>query len=178
MFLRIGILLLILLTATACTTTIVSSESSNPIAFETVTNNENRIEIETPDEKTAVFDILSPTGIGEATITRTDGEWPEIIMLRFHLNGLENLDFAYTDININVAISSMGDNEIRQAVTQVETTEPLTTSSDFWMPILISPTKGEATVPLEAGTIDVRVPAAFFDRDPKSFTINWIDFYR
>lgn len=175
-FWRILISLTILLTVSTCT--VVSSESSNQIAFETSTSNETAIIIDTPDENTAVFDIVSNTGIDKATVTRISDTWPETLMLRFHLNGLENLDFNYTDINIKVEISSLGDNEIRQSVTKNGLTEIINTDSEFWLPILISPTQGDTTIPLEAGTIDVRIPPAFYARNPESFTISWIDFYR
>lgn len=130
------------------------------------------------DEDTAVFDIISPRGIGDTTITRHSSEWPQTVILRFHLTGLENLDFSYTDINIKVEISSHGGNEIRQSVTQDGLTEIITNSSEFWMPVAISPTEGEATIPLAAGTIDVQIPPAFYQRNPKTFQIQWIDFYR
>ena len=57
---------------------------------------------------------------------------------------------------------------------------PLESGSPYWMAIrLISkdgkPTKG---VPLDDGYFELQLPGALFEGNPKSITINWIDFYR
>ena len=173
MLLRSTFLLGIILIVSAC-----APSQPDPLAVRVEKSDDATVNIDLPDDNTVIYDIISPSGIGNATITNNNRSWPETIVLRFHLNGLENLDFSYTDINIKMEISSRGNNEIRQYVTQDDVTEPIDSTSEFWMPVAISPTEGDATIPLEDGTIDVRVPAAFYDRNAKSFTISWIDFYR
>lgn len=165
--------LLILLPACA------ARQAADQPAFAIETSGDTTVDFMVMDEEdTAVFDIISPRGIGDAAITRSGSAWPQTILLRFHLNGLENMSLTYSDIIINMQISSYGSNEIQQSVTQDGSGETIDNSSPFWMPVAISPTEGEATIPLEAGTIDVQIPPAFYQRNPKNFQIHWVDFYR
>jgi hypothetical protein len=50
------------------------------------------------------IDITSPTGIGSAAIEKTSGQWPAKVVMRLHVNGLENFN-SYADIRIAVSVS-------------------------------------------------------------------------
>ena len=44
-----------------------------------------------------IFDIFSQSGIGGADVSLTAGKMPRQMLLRFHLKGLESLQFAYPE---------------------------------------------------------------------------------
>jgi hypothetical protein len=48
--------------------------------------------------------------------------------------------------------------------------------SPLWTDIRI--VGGANEIPLKDGYFEVRLPCAFFEANPKSITLNWIDFFR
>ncbi len=50
----------------------------------------------------------------------------------------------------------------------------------FWTDIRIVGGDGKPAkeIPLKYGYFEMTLPQAFFDSNPKSVTLNWIDFYR
>lgn len=52
--------------------------------------------------------------------------------------------------------------------------------SPFWADIRIVGGDGKPAkeIPLKDGYFEMTLPQAFFDNNPKSITLNWIDFYR
>jgi hypothetical protein len=57
---------------------------------------------------------------------------------------------------------------------------PLDAKSPCWIEIKMVSSDGitAKTIPLKAGYFDLQLPKAFFVGNPKSITLNWIDFYR
>ena len=57
---------------------------------------------------------------------------------------------------------------------------PLDAKSPFWMEIRMVDGDGKPTkvIPLKDGYFEMQLPEALFEGNPKSITINWIDFYR
>jgi hypothetical protein len=57
---------------------------------------------------------------------------------------------------------------------------PLDEKSPFWMNICIvgGDGKPEREIPLKDGYFEITLPKAFFENNPKSITVEWIDFYR
>ena len=62
----------------------------------------DRVQV-TTDAGTAIIDLYSPTGIGSATVTLPR---PQPVLLHLHLNGLEELRFAYGEVEVLAAVSS------------------------------------------------------------------------
>ena len=52
---------------------------------------EDKVEVKV-DKDTAIFSVHSPFGISQATIERTVEKWPDSVMLRLHLKGLESFE--------------------------------------------------------------------------------------
>lgn len=52
--------------------------------------------------------------------------------------------------------------------------------SPFWMDFRIVGGDGRPAqeLPLKDGYFEMTLPKAFFEANPKSITLNWIDFYR
>lgn len=145
-------------------------DSANPVSFginTQKTDDEVAVEIG-GDGGTAVFDITSPSGIGGAAVELLSGEWPGEIRLRYHLSGLEEMRFAYDDVQVTVSVSSTATGEIRQQVSVAgKPAQPITAVSPYWMPYQ-----------RESDAFTFQLPPNFYKTAPASFSLNWIDFYR
>jgi len=135
-----------------------------------------------------IFDIFSQSGVGGVDVSLTAGAMPKQMLLRFHLKGLESLQFAYKETTaspettIALAVSSTGVHETQETVVQnggsAQTTS-LTPDSPYWMAVSITPAEGAtASIPLADGYFEVTPPADFVQGDYHKFTLKWIDFYR
>ncbi len=129
---------------------------------------------------TLFIDITSVSGIGTAEIKRNIDSWPQDVVLRMHLKGLEQFEFMYADTAVTLAISSQQDQYMQQSVRQInKAAEPLNPTSDFWMQTEIVNADGTpGTIPLTDGSINIHVPQDFLDKNSESFTVSWIDFFR
>jgi hypothetical protein len=133
---------------------------------------------------TAFFDIYSPHGIGSASVRWLAGAYPEQILLRFHLQGLEELRFGYGSTMIELSIPSVGDGSTHQSVSSAQTgsssAQVITPESRYWMETELVGGKAGAQkpIPLTDGWIEVQAPLDFIAARQPAFTIRWIDFYR
>lgn len=126
-----------------------------------------------------LIDIVSPTGIGGVEIDKTSGEWPPKITMRFHLKGLEDLQFAYGDKVVKVSVSSNGSGAVQESVIISGKEMPIAQDSPYWMNVTILAKDGTpGEIPLQDGTIEVDAPADFLQSGLAKFTTQWIDFYR
>lgn len=142
--------------------------STRPSSQVTASNEGNR----------AIINVFSDNGIGSAAITLVSGSWPDSILMRFHLQGLENLQFLYEENRINVSVNTQ--NMILQSVSMEGAAEKaIDEDSDYWMTVSFMDRQGTAVnSPVPGGVIEVEAPAAFLAGEYSTFTINWIDFYR
>ncbi len=141
--------------------------SLRPSAQATVSNEGN----------SAIVDVYSDNGIGSATITLVSGDWPESVVLRIHLQGLESLQFAYGETVINVSVNTQ--TQVLQSVTTGGADEAIDEQSSYWMPVTFQDKEGtDVDKPIAGGVIEVQTPADFHTENYQEFTINWIDFYR
>ena len=74
---------------------------------------EDQINIQIID-RTALVEIYSQSGIGQAAVNLKSGLMPAKLILRLYLKGLENLRFIYGQTAISISISSTGNHEVRQ----------------------------------------------------------------
>lgn len=128
------------------------------------------------------FEVFSERGIGRAQIEVTDGDFPEVVELLFHLRGLEELRLGYDSTEITVSVSS-SDNSVYQYVTQEsfksDPATPLTPNSPFWMEVnIVDPEKSLGAPPGSERLISVLLPGDFSSGGYVSFRFNWIDFFR
>jgi len=130
------------------------------------------------EKNSTVFSIHSPIGISQTDIERTHGTWSDIVMLRLHLKGLENFNVSNGKVTLEAAVSSQNGN-VRLWKDGKEDSA-LDSKSPFWMEIrrVSDDGKKATTIPLKDGYFEIQLPNALFDDDPKSITVNWIDFYR
>ena len=143
----------------------------------TTKRSDDRIEVKSQDGK-AVFIIRSPLGISNATIERTEEQWPEKIAIQMRLNGLESFKLSTDKLKLEASVSSH-DGNVRLWKDGKEDS-PLDSKSPYWMEIKILDSDGKPTkaIPLKDGSFEMQLPEKFFADNPKSFKIEWVDFYR
>jgi hypothetical protein len=129
--------------------------------------------------ETAILEVHSQSGIGSATVELVSGAPPETIVLRLYLKGLEQfrlLDDG-TVVSASVASSDIGD--ITESVSSTQSGEtPITPGSPLWLGIRIVSSEDKPHIPLDQGHFEITLPADFLHDGRRSFSIQWIDFYR
>ena len=138
----------------------------------------DKVEVKIEKDKT-VFNVNSPFGISQAVIEQTDDKWPDAVVLRLHLKGLESFRSSNGRTTLDAAVSSDDKQRVRLWKDGDEKSL-LDSKSPFWMEIRMVGSDGKPakSIPLKDGYFEMQVPKAFFEGNPKSITLNWIDFYR
>jgi len=143
----------------------------------TLKRSDDRSQIEVRDG-TATVSLHSPSGISQAEIECMGERWPERLVLKLHLRGLESLALANGHTTIHASISSTGGG-VRVWKDQDEETR-LSDEHPLMLKIVGQTNDGKATtaIPLQDGYFEIVLPKAFFQDTPKSISVKWIDFYR
>jgi hypothetical protein len=132
------------------------------------------------DTGRTVFAVKSPFGIGQAVIERQGDTWPKAVVLRLHLKGLESFRASNGKVTLDAAVSiDDGKQKVRMWKDGKEDAR-LDEKSPFWTDIRIVGGDGKPAreLPLKGGYFEMALPRAFFEGNPKSIMLNWIDFYR
>ena len=160
----------------AVTATTANADDKQPFTI-TKKRDSDRVEVKAEKDK-AIFSVHSPFGISHAAIERTVDKWPDAVVLHLHLKGLENFSVSNDKVKLEASVSSQ-DGKVRLWKDGKEDT-PLDAKSPSWMEIQMVGSDGKPakTIPLKDGYFEMALPKAFFEGNPKSITLNWIDFYR
>ncbi len=154
--------------------------AEQPTKFKVTTKRaDDSVEVRGEKDRT-VFSVKSPFGISQAVIERTDGKWPEAVVLRLHLKGLERFRASNGQVTLEAAVAVQdGKAKVRRWKDGKEDA-PLDEKSPYWMAarILTGDGKQARELPLKDGYFELVLPRAFFESNPKAITLNWIDFYR
>jgi len=154
--------------------------SDQPAKFKITTKRkDDSVEVRSERDKT-VFDVKSPFGISQAVIERQVDTWPKAVVLRLHLKSLERFRASNGKVTVDAAVSSQDGKLKVRLWKDGKEDAPLNEKSPFWMDIRIVGGDGKPAkeLPLKGGYFEVALPRAFFEGNPKSITLNWIDFYR
>jgi len=135
------------------------------------------VEVRADKDKT-LFIVNSPFGISNAAIERTGEKWPDAVVLRLHLKGLENFKVTTDKVKLEGSVSSQ-DGKVRLWKDGKEDA-PLDAKSPYWMTIRMIGGDGKPAkaIPLKDGFFEMMLPKAFMEGNPKTITVGWIDFYR
>ena len=178
-------LLVALLMLSSCTGGNVNT-SANDV---TLDKRDDSATVTAGDDRT-VIEVTSFTGIGG--LTATADEWPEEVVVRLRVRGLEGLTIRYGDVIITTGVSSSGD-PVALTLSVVDdegNVQSASPSSDIYYPDIraITPDGTTAVGPLAAGerpsfplpegsAFEIVLPPHFHRDDHPSFTLQWIDFY-
>jgi hypothetical protein len=121
------------------------------------------------------FDVVSESGIGGASVALAGlGSWPQRVMLRFHLAGLEELRFHYGETTILVAVPNAEGAPVRESVLEADGSErQLAPDSPLWMEVQVE--RSGATV---VEYVEVAASDDFHKGGFREFDVHWIDFDR
>ena len=155
----------------------IAAEGDQPIFKITPKKKDDTVEVRADKDKT-LFIVKSPSGISPAVIQRQQESWPKAIVLRLHLKGLENFRASNGRVRLDAAVSSPT-GKVRLWKDGKEDA-PLDEKSPFWTDIRIVGGDGKPAnvIPLKDGYFEMMLPRAFFEGNPKTITVAWIDFYR
>ncbi len=158
---------------------VVTADNESPLFKITTKRDNDKVEVKF-DKDQATFSVRSPIGISQAVIERVNEKWPDVIVLRLHLKGLENFRVSNGKVTVDASVSSHDDKQRVRLWKDGKEDSPLDAKSPFWMEIGMIGDDGKPvkTIPLKNGHFQIQLPKAFFEDNPKSITIDWIDFYR
>ena len=132
------------------------------------------------DKGKAVFTIKSPFGISQAVIERREATWPKAVVLRLHLKGLSSFRASNGKVTLDAAVS-IQDGKLKVRLWRDGKQDALLDEkSPVWLEVHAVGADGRPAkeLPLKGGYFEVALPAAFFEGNPRSVTLTWIDFYR
>jgi hypothetical protein len=158
----------------------VAADGETPKMFNIATKRTNdSVEVRAEKGRT-LFIVKSPFGISQAVIERVEEKWPDAVMLRLHLKGLESFRASNGKVTVDAAVSSQDGRLKVRLWKDGKEDAPVDEQSPFWMDIRILSSDGKPAreLPLKDGYFEMRLPKLFFEGNPRSITLNWIDFYR
>jgi hypothetical protein len=153
-----------------------SGSADTPQVKVSTRKKDDTVDVKTEKGRT-ILEIHSPAGISSGVIERRDEKWPEKMVVRLHLNGLESFRASNGKVVLDAAVSNTL--EIRQWKDGKEG-DKLDAKSPLWTDI--QPTDGQGKpakqLPLKDGYFEITLPKALLEGNPKSITLNWVDFFR
>ncbi len=158
----------------------VAGDEKKPRRFKITTKRaDDSVEAKSDKDRT-LFIVKSPFGISHVVIERTEDNWPKEMVLRLHLKGLESFRASNGKSTLAAAVSiQQGKSKVRLWKDGKEDA-PLDEKSPWWMTVRVLGNDGKPAreLPLKDGYFEMTLPRAFFEGNPRSITVNWIDFYR
>jgi hypothetical protein len=148
--------------------------------FKTTTRKkDDAIEVRSDKDKT-LFIVKSPSGISQVVIERQADSWPKTVVLRLHLKGLESFRASNGKTTLNAAISFQDAKPKVRQWKDANENAGLDDKSPLWMDVrmLGSDGKPAKAIPLNNGYFEMMLPKLFFEGNPKSIMVSWLDFFR
>lgn len=125
------------------------------------------------------IDITSERGIGAAQVRFSPDAATETIVLRFHLQGLEQVVFDNGAQQLEISVSSHTPSAVSQLLRTSAGVQTLGETNELWATVeLVASDGSEPAIPLQDGYIAVTLPTRFIDAAHPRLSLRWIDFYR
>lgn len=140
---------------------------------------DDKIEVTQNGEHTTLS-VRSPSGIGSGVVSRLSSVWPERVILRLHLSGLEGLTVSHSQMKLTAEAAGTDNQKflhITKNANQSRDRSP-TKLAECEIRAFGNDGRPSKVLPLKDGYFEVRLPKVLFADNPESLTINWIDFYR
>lgn len=128
-----------------------------------------------------ILSVTSKSGIGEATVELKGARWPQQLVLRFYLGGLESLTISCGEQHLSVSVLSHSGNTRLFRLPKGSGEGPqLDKASPYWMEIHTLDAEGKPTkgLPPKGGWFEMTVPKPLLKDEVKVLKLRWIDFYR
>jgi len=155
-----GLLMLcVALAMTACT-------GNQAPQFNITADKDNQLSLSIENE-TTMIDVQSPSGIGKADIEFLSGSYPAQIILRLHIKKLEGFKLTYGRTTLSASSSGTSDTVTQSLIQSDGSEHAIISSNPLWMDI--QP---------EQEYLEITLPKTLTQEKPKSFSFEWIDFYR
>ena len=148
--------------------------------FKTTTRKkDDTIDVRSDMDRT-LFIVKSPSGISQAIIERQADSWPKTVGLRLHLKGLESFRAANGKTTLNAAVSFQDAKPKVRQWKDANENAGFDNKSPLWMDLRIIGSDGKPAkaFPLQNGHFEIMLPTVFFEGNPKSITVSWVDFFR
>lgn len=159
---------------------VMTAAADDPPPFK-VTNKraDDRVDVKAEKDKVTIS-VQSPFGISHAAIERASETWPDAVMLRLHLKGLENFKVMNGKVKLEGSASLQDGKPLVRLWKDGKEDAPLDAKSPYWIDVRIVGGDGQPAkeLPLKGGYFELPLPRALFEGNPKAITVNWIDFYR
>ena len=128
----------------------------------------------------ATVSVQSPFGISQAVIERGGEKWPDAVVLRMHLKGLENFKVTNGKVKLEASASLQDGKAVIRLWKDGKEDALLDAKSPYWIEVRIVGGDGKQAkeIPLKGGYFELPLPRALFEGNPKAVTLSWIDFYR
>jgi hypothetical protein len=128
------------------------------------------------DGNKATFDVSCPSGIGGGTITIAKGKWPDTVVVRLHLGGLESFSLSNGKLKLSGSVSSHSGNKRQLSLSDVGKKGERDAGTEIKVfDAAGKPVKG---LPGKGGCFEITLPKALLEGQPKSLNLYWVDFYR
>ncbi len=154
-----------------------------PLFQLTIKRNDDRVQVKTVNSEVLLL-VTSPFGISEMTIERKGKQWPELMKLRLHLKGLEKFQVINGKLSLSAQVnhgdeSNIGKTDYYCWKDGEKKGKRLTNKSRYWLKIQrVESEVSEAASSANPNDFEIALPKAFFEDNPQSITVKWIDFYR
>lgn len=171
-FLTSGLLALVVSVLT------VAADDSPPFKV-TTKRADDRVDVKVEKGK-VIVSVHSPFGISHAVIERAGEAWPDAVVLRLHLKGLENFKVTGGKVKLEGSASLRDGKPLLRLWKDGKEDAPLDATSPYWLEVRIVGGDGQPAkeLPLKGGYFELPLPRALFEGNPKAITVSWIDYYR
>jgi hypothetical protein len=132
------------------------------------------------DMHRTLFIVKSPSGISQAVIERQADSWPKTVGLRLHLKGLESFRASNGKTTLNAAVSFQDAKPKVRQWKDAKENAGFDDKSPLWIDLRIIGSDGKPAkaFPLQNGHFEMMLPKVFFEGNPKSITVSWVDSFR
>jgi hypothetical protein len=143
----------------------------------TTKNNDDRVALR-HENRVVLVDVQSPAGIGSAIFELESGVMPGEIIIRLHLQGLEQFRLTSAQDSLSASVSSREEPDITEVIVSAGSETPILPGHPLWMEIEIISESTEQSILLAERYFEITLPTDFLQKAGTSFEIQWIDFYR
>lgn len=138
-------------------------------------HDDTRVKVSLVDHS-LVFDVTSPRGIDHLHIRRKGAAWPDKLVARLRLKGLEQFVIAADAKSFAWSVPSHGEPNSRVMRFVANEELPVAMEDPCFAAIRIV-AKNHA-IPLNDGYFELTLPTKCLDGNPEEIKLRWIDFYR